>query len=66
MDGEHYHFVDKATMQREIEAGLFLEHAAVHGNFYGTAKTAVESVAHECRICILDIDIQGRERERER
>lgn len=59
VDGEHYHFVDKAAMEKEIAAGLFLEHAAVHGNFYGTSRAAVESVSGQCRSCILDIDIQG-------
>jgi len=37
----------------------FVEHAAVHSNFYGTSKAVVEAVSETQRICILDIDIQG-------
>lgn len=59
VDGVAYHFTPKAQVEAEIAAGLFLEHANVHGNIYGTSKRAVESVAEERKICILDIDIQG-------
>ena len=59
VDGEHYNFSDKETMSREIEEGKFLEHAEVHGNFYGTSFAAVEQVIAEGKCCILDIDVQG-------
>ncbi|KUF94875.1 serine/threonine-protein kinase drkB [Phytophthora nicotianae] len=39
--------------------GLFLEHAEVHANVYGTSKRAVQDVQEKGKICILDIDIQG-------
>eukprot|EP00968_Pinguiococcus_pyrenoidosus_P016510 scaffold1596_cov302-Pinguiococcus_pyrenoidosus.AAC.79 len=58
-DGVHYHFTTVESIKEEIAAGMFIEHAEVHGNFYGTSKRAVESVAAKGRICILDIDIQG-------
>lgn len=38
---------------------LFIEHANVHGNMYGTSKAAVEDVSDRHQICILDIDVQG-------
>jgi len=60
VDGKHYHFVDRETMQRETEAGeRFLEHAEVHGNLYGTAFESVEAVLRSGRICVLDVDVQG-------
>lgn len=59
LDGVAYHFKPKEQVQAEIDAGKFLEHANVHGNIYGTSKRAVESVQEQCKICILDIDIQG-------
>ncbi|KAF1327062.1 Guanylate kinase, partial [Globisporangium splendens] len=59
VDGVAYHFKPKEQVQEEIDAGLFLEHAQVHGNIYGTSKRAVESVQEQNKICILDIDIQG-------
>lgn len=58
-DGIHYHFTTVETMREEIAAGAFIEHAEVHGNFYGTSKAAVDSVAGVGKICILDIDVQG-------
>ncbi|TDH65609.1 hypothetical protein CCR75_000696 [Bremia lactucae] len=59
VDGEAYHFTARDKMLKEIESGLFLEHAEVHGNLYGTSKRAVQDVQRKGRICILDIDVQG-------
>ena len=57
-NGVHYHFVDEASMKADIGAGKFVEHALVHGTYYGTSKAAIESAAQQ-GICILDIDVQG-------
>ncbi|RLN56510.1 hypothetical protein BBJ29_006021 [Phytophthora kernoviae] len=59
VDGVAYHFTAKDKVLKEIEAGLFLEHAEVHSNVYGTSKRAVLDVQEKGKICILDIDIQG-------
>ena len=59
INGVHYNFTDAFTMQKEVDAGLFLEHAIVHGNHYGTSFEAIESVIGNGKICILDIDVQG-------
>lgn len=58
-DGVHYHFTDVEKIKKEISVGGFIEHALVHGNYYGTSVAAVESVQREGLICILDIDVQG-------
>jgi guanylate kinase len=58
-NGVHYHFVNHEQMNKNIEDGLMLEHANVHGNFYGTSCAAVEKVGAENKICILEIDVQG-------
>jgi len=58
-EGMDYHFVAREQMEKDIAAGLFIEHAEVHGNFYGTSITAVETVMHEGKVCLLDIDVQG-------
>lgn len=58
-DGVNYHFVTMEFMEAEIAKGEFIEYAKVHGKIYGTSKQAVEVVARQNRICILDIDIQG-------
>ena len=39
--GEDYFFMGREEFQRHIDAGDFLEHAEVHGRFYGTLKSSV-------------------------
>ncbi|CAG9856134.1 unnamed protein product [Phyllotreta striolata] len=58
-DGVHYHFTDPETMKGAIADGQFLEHALFGGNMYGTSKAAVEKIAANGKVCILDIDVQG-------
>eukprot|EP00928_Gymnodinium_smaydae_P071725 TRINITY_DN55229_c0_g1_i1.p1 TRINITY_DN55229_c0_g1~~TRINITY_DN55229_c0_g1_i1.p1 ORF type:complete len:448 (+),score=121.59 TRINITY_DN55229_c0_g1_i1:78-1421(+) len=58
-NGIDYHFVSREEIERDIKAGLFIEHAEVHGNYYGTSIAAVESVMRLGKICLLDIDVQG-------
>jgi len=58
-DGVDYHFAEKEEMQKDIDLGLFLEHAEVHGNLYGTSVMAVKSVLDSGRNCVLDVDVQG-------
>jgi guanylate kinase len=59
INGVHYNFTTKQKIKSEIAAGLFLEHALVHGNHYGTSFAAIDSVTNTGKICILDIDVQG-------
>lgn len=42
-----------------IDKGEFIEHAKVHGNYYGTSKKSLEAVQKANKTCILDIDLQG-------
>jgi guanylate kinase len=58
-NGVHYHFVDRATFDKMVERGEFLEHATVFGNSYGTAAAQVESRLLRGKSVILDIDWQG-------
>ena len=37
-----------------IDAGLFVEHAEVHGNLYGTSIAAVQEVTKKGRVCLLE------------
>jgi guanylate kinase len=42
-----------------IGAGLFLEHAEVFGNLYGTARTSLDEALAADHDLMLDIDVQG-------
>ncbi|OSX71780.1 hypothetical protein BU14_0502s0014 [Porphyra umbilicalis] len=59
VNGTHYHFATEAAFVDGIAGGKFLEHANVHGKYYGTSLEAVEQVRASGKICILDIDVQG-------
>ncbi|HJW06718.1 MAG TPA: guanylate kinase [Rhodanobacter sp.] len=57
--GRHYYFVERAEFEREIAEGVFLEHAEVHGNLYGTSRIAVQELLAQGRDVLLEIDWQG-------
>uniref|UniRef100_A0A7N5JNS5 Guanylate kinase n=1 Tax=Ailuropoda melanoleuca TaxID=9646 RepID=A0A7N5JNS5_AILME len=59
VNGKDYHFVTREEMQKEVDAGEFVEHAEFSGNMYGTSKAAIQAVQAQNQICILDIDMQG-------
>lgn len=58
-DGLHYYFLSKKEFKERIKNGEFLEHAKVHGNFYGTLEDTVLFAMEEGRHVLLDIDVQG-------
>ncbi len=58
-NGVHYFFVSEDRFKEMIEAGDFLEYALVHGNYYGTSKSYIQSRLDEGRHVIMDIDVQG-------
>jgi guanylate kinase len=58
-EGVHYHFIDHATFNAMVKADLFLEHARVFDQQYGTSRAAVESQLAQGLDVILEIDWQG-------
>ncbi|SFV63902.1 Guanylate kinase [hydrothermal vent metagenome] len=58
-DGVDYYFVDKERFEKEVEEEQFLEHALVHGNYYGTSLKPVKKALSEGKLVIFDIDVQG-------
>ena len=66
MDGREYNFVTQPAFLELLEQGGFIEHAQFSGNYYGTSVKAVRDVADKGLICILDIEMEVRERERRR
>jgi guanylate kinase len=57
--GRHYYFVEREDFRREIDQGIFLEHAEVHGNYYGTSRTLVDEKLGSGNDVLLEIDWQG-------
>ena len=58
-DGVDYRFVDALTFQRMIERDELVEWAEVHGNFYGSPRSAVDRAFSTGGIAVFDIDVQG-------
>ena len=59
MDGVNYHFTSVAHFEAMIADGEFLEHAKVFENYYGTARSSVETALAAGQDLILEIDWQG-------
>lgn len=59
VNGVHYHFVDEEEFKKDIEEDHFLEHAFVHGNYYGTSIKPVKKALSEGKLVFFDIDVQG-------
>ena len=59
VDGVDYRFLSLEDFNKKLGESLFLEHAFVHGNMYGTLRSDVESVLESCKDIILEIDVQG-------
>lgn len=58
-EGVSYYFMSDEQFVKAVGEGGFLEHASVHGHYYGTPKTPVMSQLKAGRDVILEIDVQG-------
>ncbi len=58
-NGRDYNFVAPPEFTRMLEAGEFLESAAIYGNHYGTSQKWVEAEFARGRDVLLEIDWQG-------
>lgn len=61
-----YYFIDRDTFISMRERGDFIEWAEVHGNLYGTSKSAIADTLAKGEDIILDIDVQGANQVREK
>ena len=59
IDGVHYYFITDDEFLKKVENDGFLEHAGVHGHYYGTTKQPVNDKLSKGYDVILDIDVQG-------
>ncbi len=59
VNGKDYEFITAEEFKARIARGEFVEYADVHGNFYGTSKTRIESILASGRSPLLLVDVQG-------
>ena len=57
--GKDYYFTDETTFRQMIEGNGFLEWESVHGYLYGTPIKEIAQPISEGRDIILDIDVKG-------
>ncbi len=61
IDGVDYHFVQETQFKEMINEGVFIEHACVFNNFYGTSAQQIIARLKQGIDVVLDIDWQGAE-----
>ncbi len=59
--GHPYYFISIEEFQNLLEKNFFVEHARVHGNFYGTPEDQLRKAWEEGKCVIMDVDVQGAE-----
>jgi guanylate kinase len=59
VNGQHYHFIDRATFDKMVANGDLLEHAEFAGNCYGTPREPVERALRDGHPAVLEIELQG-------
>lgn len=57
--GEDYQFLSGPEFQKRVESGDFLEHAQVHGDYYGTLREPILANLKKGVDVLIDIDTQG-------
>jgi len=65
-DGVHYHFVSRETFEAMIQGEEFLEYAQYVDNYYGTSLRVIEEKRAAGVDVLLDIDVQGAAKVREK
>ncbi|AGF46836.1 guanylate kinase [Candidatus Kinetoplastibacterium desouzaii TCC079E] len=58
-NGQEYHFITIDEFKKMCNDNVFLEHAEVHGNFYGTSKYFIDKKLETGQDVITEIDWQG-------
>jgi guanylate kinase len=58
VDGVDYHFVTRATFERDIADNRFVEYGLWEKTFYGTTLNSVRQVINGGKICVLNLHPQ--------
>jgi len=59
IEGDDYQFASETDFLARVKAGEFLEHAKVHGHYYGTLLKPIISNLKNGVDVLIDIDTQG-------
>ena len=59
IEGDDYHFLTEDDFLARVKAGDFLEHANVHGRYYGTTRQPLITNLQNGVDVLIDVDIQG-------
>jgi len=62
VDGKHYFFISKEEFEAKISNNEFAEWEQVHGNYYGTPRSFIESVVSSGSNIVMDIDVFGKKK----
>ncbi len=57
--GIDYHFINQKKFKNMVNEGVFIEHAEVFGNYYGTSRETIKEKLKAGIDIILEIDWQG-------
>ncbi len=63
-NGREYHFTTREEFERMVADGVFLEHAEVFGNFYGTARHSLDEARRVATTCCSTSTCRARRRSR--
>ncbi len=59
VDGVHYHFVTESHFKTLIDSGEMIEWSHHYDHYYGSSKTAIDSVRRAGKMPILNVDWKG-------
>jgi guanylate kinase len=62
INGRHYFFLNDEEFRSRLQQGEFAEWAFVHGHYYGTPKTFIDTTIAGGRSIIMDIDVYGKKK----
>lgn len=65
-EGRDYQFVSRDVFEGLVAHGELIEHAQVHGNYYGTPKEPLRRAVAQNQVMLLVIDVAGGEQVRAR
>lgn len=62
IDGIHYFFMSEEKFQEKIDQDAFAEWELVHGNYYGTPRSFIDTTRAQGKHILMDIDVFGKKK----